>query len=343
MIRQAIAKLVQGESLTKDEAKIVMEEIMQGEATPSQIAAFLVALRLKRETSDEISGMAEVMMEKAVSFEWEGKILVDTCGTGGDGIGSFNISTACAFVVAGAGVKVAKHGNRALSSRCGSADVLEEMGIEITIPPPFWKKVLEEVGIAFLYAPFFHQAMKHALPVRKEIGIRTIFNILGPLTNPLRANVRLMGVYDISLSFALAGAMDSVGIKRAFIVKGEDGLDEVSVSARTDVVELREGEVVRYSILPEDFGIKRHSLGEIKGGDRRENARIIFDILRGKEKGAKRDVVLVNSAVCLAGAGLAQNFKEGVEIAADSIDSGKALCKLELLRKFTKSFKNCIN
>jgi len=342
MIKKALAMLVQGNNLSKDEAKEVMSDIMQGKATSAQIAAFLIALRMKRETVQEIVGMAEEMMNNALSFKWEGDTLVDTCGTGGDGIGTFNISTVCAFVIAGAGVKVAKHGNRALSSRCGSADVLEEIGVRLNLSPHLIKRALEEIGIGFLYAPSFHQAVKYALPARREMGIRTVFNLLGPLANPLKANVRLMGVYDPSLISTIAEVMVWMGVKRAFIVWGEDGLDEVSVSSRTRIVELKEGNIKSYLLEPESAGINRYPLREIKGGDKRLNAQIIRSILEGKERGAKRDIVLINSAFPLLGAGVAKNIREGVKIAAESIDSGKALEKLNLLVEFTHSFSlNC--
>ena len=338
MIREALAMLVEGKSLSKTQARKVMSEIMEARATSAQIVAFLTALRMKKETVDEITGMAEEMMEKALSFSWDGDVLVDTCGTGGDNLGTFNISTTCAFVVAAAGVKVAKHGNRALSSQCGSADVLEEMGVRLDLPFHLVKKALEEIGIGFLFAPFFHQAMKYALPARREIGLRTAFNLLGPLTNPLRANVRLMGVYDPSLLLTLAEVISNLGAERAFIVRGEDGLDEVSVTGKTMVVELKGKKIISYWVEPEDLGINRWPLDQIKGGDKKVNARIIYRILEGKEKGAKREIVLANSAFCLVGAKVAANFREGIKIAAELIDSGEALKKINQLIEFTRSF-----
>ncbi len=338
MIKKALAMLVEGKNLSKAQARGVMSEIMQGRATSAQIAAFLIALKMKKETVEEITGMAEEMMRKVVSFSWDGDILVDTCGTGGDSLGTFNISTTCAFVVAAAGVQVAKHGNRALSSQCGSADVLEELGVRFDLSTHLVKKALEEIGIGFLYAPCFHHAMKYALPPRKEIGIRTVFNLLGPLTNPLKANVRLMGVYDPSLLFTLAEVISHLGAKRAFIICGEDGLDEVSVTSKTRVAELKEGEIISYWVEPETLGVNKWPLKEIRGGDKKVNAQIIRRILNGEEKEAKREIVLINSAFCLVGAGVATNFKEGVRIAAESIDSGKALKKLNRLIEFTNSF-----
>jgi len=340
MIREVLGMLVEGKNLTKAQAKDVMKEIMQGRATSAQIAAFLVALRMKKETVDEIVGLAEEMISRAVSFPWDGDVLVDTCGTGGDNLGTFNVSTTCIFVIAAAGIKVAKHGNRALSSRCGSADVLEELGVKIDLSCHLVKKALEEVGIGFLYAPFFHQAMKHALPIRRQIGVRTVFNLLGPLTNPLRANIRLMGVYDCSLISTMAEVISNLGAKRAFVVWGEDGLDEVSVAGRTKVAELKEGEIISYFVEPKDLGINKWPLKEIKGGDRKINAMIIRDILSGREKGAKRDMTLINSAFCLIGAGVANSLREGVMIASDCIDSGDALKKLNQLVEFTNSFSS---
>lgn len=338
MIREALKMLVEKKNLSETQAREVMLEIMEGKATSAQIAAFLTALRMKKETVEEITGCAREMMNKVVSFPWEGDVLVDTCGTGGDGRGTFNISTTCAFVVAGAGIRVAKHGNRALSSQCGSADVLEEMGMRIDLPPHLAKKALEEVGIAFLFAPLFHQAMKYALFPRREMGIRTVFNLLGPLTNPLGANIRLMGVYDPSLTHILAQVMAYLEVKRAFVVWGEGGLDEVSIAGKTRVAELKDSKVKTYWIEPEKVGMRRYSLREIQGGKREENARIIQDILSGREREAKREIVLLNSALCLVGAGIALNLREGIKLAAESIDSGKALKKLKELIEFSNSF-----
>lgn len=338
MMREVLETLIAGKNLTEGKAREVMRAIMRGELTSAQIASILTALRMKKETPEEIAGLAQEMMNEAVSFPWNGDVLVDTCGTGGDATGTFNISTACAFVVAGAGVKVAKHGNRALSSKCGSADVLEELGVRINLPPPLMHKALGEIGISFLFAPLFHRAMKHALAPRKEIGIRTVFNVLGPLTNPLQANVRLMGVYHSSLTSTLAHAMGYLGVKRGFVVWGEDGMDEVSLSGRTKVAELKEGEVASYWVRPESLGIRRGSLKEIKGGERKENARIIRDVLNGKEKGAPRQAILLNAAFCMVGSGVASDLKEGVRFASESIDSGSAFKKLNELIEFTNSF-----
>ena len=338
MIKEVLAILVAKKDLSETQSQKVMLEIMEGKATSAQIAAFLTALRMKKESVEEIAGLAHQMMRKVVSFPWSGDVLVDTCGSGGDGVGTFNISTVSAFIVAGTGVRVAKHGNRALSSRCGSADVLEEIGMKINLPPYLAQEALEKIGISFLFAPVFHPAMKYALIPRREIGIRTVFNVLGPLTNPLRANVRLMGVYHPFLTLILAQVMSRLGVKRGFVVWGEDGLDEITVTSRTKVAELKNGEVTSYWIKPENLGIERSSLKELKGGGRKRNAQIVRAILSGKEKGAKKDIVLLNAAFCLLGAGAVSNVKQGIKLASQSIDSGKALKKLNQLLEFTNSF-----
>jgi len=336
MIKEAINKIVEGNSLGEEEAGCVMGEIMGGRATPAQIASFLTALRMKGETVKEITGCAREMLKRVDSFNLKEDILVDTCGTGGDRSDTFNISTATAFVVAGAGLTVAKHGNRALSSRCGSADVLETLGVKLDLPKEKVKECLGKVGIGFLFAPLFHRAMKYALAPRQEMGIRTIFNILGPLTNPLGANVRLIGVYDPSLTETLAMVLKNLGVRGAFAVCGEDGLDEISIMGRTRTTQLKDGLIETYYIEPEDFGMRRAPLEEIKGGSREENALILQRVLEG-EKGPKRDVVLLNSAACLAAAGLAGDLKEGIKIAENSIDSGIAREKLESLISFTNN------
>ena len=336
MIKAVLGTLVEAKNLQEKEAKQVMGEIMEGKATPAQIASFLTALRMKGETVAEITGFARAMLEKVDAFSIKIDTLVDTCGTGGDSLNTFNISTVVAFVVAGAGLTVAKHGNRALSSKCGSADVLEALGVKITIPKEKVKECLEKIGIGFLFAPCCHPAMKYALAPRQEMGMRTVFNILGPLINPLRANVRLMGVHSSSLTEPLARVLKNLGVRNAFVVWGEDGLDEISINARTRITELKEGKIKTYYIRPEDFGIQRASLEEIMGGDREKNTRILKDILGG-EKGAKRDVVLINAAACLIAAARAKSFKEGIEIATESIDSGKAKEKLGALISFTNN------
>jgi len=334
MIRVILGKLTEGENLTEEEARKVMGEIMEGKTTSAQIASFLTALRMKGETVEEITGCAREMLKKALSFDPRTGILVDTCGTGGDKSNTFNISTTVAFVVAGAGLVVAKHGNRALSSQCGSADVLETLGVKLDISIEKLKECLDRIGIGFLFAPLCHRAMKYALGPRREIGIRTIFNILGPLTNPLRANVRLLGVYHSSLTEPLARVLKNLGTRGAFVVYGEDGLDEISLSARTRITWLKEGKIKTYYIQPEDFGIKRVPQNEMKGGDRKENAHILRSILEG-EGGARREIVLLNAAACLVAADMAEGLKEGIEMARESIDSGRAKEKLERLITLT--------
>lgn len=336
MIKGILKTLVERNNLPEEKAREVMVEIMEGKATSAQIASFLTALRMKGETVAEITGFARAMLEKVDTFPIERDIVVDTCGTGGDSLNTFNISTVVALLVAAAGITVAKHGNRALSSRCGSADVLEALGVKLTIPKEKVKECLEKIGIGFLFAPYYHPAMKYALAPRQEMGMRTVFNILGPLINPLGANVRLMGVHSSSLTEPLARVLKNLGVRGAFVVWGEDGLDEISIKARTRITELKEGKIETYYIKPEDFGMRGASLEEIRGGGSKENARILKDILGG-EKGAKRDIVLINTAACLVAAERAKSFKEGIKIAKDSIDSGKAKDKLESLVKFTNS------
>jgi len=335
MIREAIETLVSGKSLTVEQAGMVMEEIMAGEATPAQFGAFVTALRLKGETVEEIAGMARVMREKAIPVVVSGPV-VDTCGTGGDGSGSFNISTAAAFVVAGAGLKVAKHGNRSMSSICGSADVLEALGLRIDLGAEQVQKCLEEVGIGFMFAPNFHPAMKYAAAPRREIGIRTVFNILGPLTNPAGAKSQVLGVADGSLTMKMAQVLELLGCHHALVVHGEDGLDEITLGGRTTVCELKKGVIESYSVTPEEFGFTRVSVESLRGGSPQENAEILHRILKG-EKGPRRDIVLMNAAAALVAGDRAENLEQGIQIAREAIDSGKALEKLEGLIKISRS------
>jgi anthranilate phosphoribosyltransferase len=330
MIREAIRKVVQAEDLTREEAVAAMTEIMNGEATAAQIGCFLTALRLKGESIDEVTGFAEVMRDKATKIECSREDVVDTCGTGGDGLSTFNISTCAAFVAAGAGIAVAKHGNRSVSSSCGSADVLKELGVNIEAEPPVVEKCLEEVGIGFLFAPKLHLAMKHAIGPRREIGIRTVFNMLGPMTNPAGAKRQLLGVYDGALTDTLARVLSKLGSKRVFVVHGEDGLDEISTTGSTQVTELNEGQVRTYVIHPEDFGLPVALMEDLKGGDAAANAAILREVLGG-QKGPRRDSVLLNSAAVIVAAGKAGDLKEGLERAAESIDSGRAAATLEQL------------
>jgi len=334
MIQEAIQMLIDGKNLSQEQAEAVMNQIMNGEATDAQIAGFLVALRLKGETIPEITACAKVMREKATKIKPSNhKFLVDVVGTGGDQTGTFNISTTAAFVVAGAGVPVAKHGNKSVSSKSGSADVLSELGVKIDLDPKEVEKCINKIGIGYMFAPKFHSAMKYAIGPRKELAVRTIFNILGPLTNPAEAPFELMGVFDPELTEPLAEVLGNLGCRRALVVHGE-GLDEVTITGKTKVSEYVSGHIRNYEIKPEDFGIKSVSLDKIKGGNPAENKKILLDILEGKEKGSKRDVVVLNAAVALFAAEKVEDIKEGIKLAEESIDSGKALKKLEELKKF---------
>jgi anthranilate phosphoribosyltransferase len=341
IISEAVRQLVDRKDLSRIEAAAAMEAIMSGAATNAQIAAFLTALRMKGETVEELIGFAQVMRQKAVRIRvhddevagltgTDREMLIDTCGTGGDATGTFNVSTATAFVVAGAGLKVAKHGNRSVSSLCGSADVVETLGITLELTPPKVARCVDEVGIGFLYAPLLHTAMKHVMPVRREMAIRTVFNMLGPLTNPASANAQIIGVYSGALTEPLARVLAELGTVRAFVVHGADNLDEISNTGESRVSEVREGMVRSYTVRPEDFGLARTTIGELMGGDRDENARIIRAILDG-EPGAKRDIVLMNAAAALVAGAKARDLKDGVGLAAHAIDSGAALRKLEAL------------
>ena len=335
MIREAIDTLVSGQSLSMEQAAAVMNEIMGGEATPAQFGAFVTALRLKGETVEEIAGMARVMREKAIPVVVSGP-LVDTCGTGGDASGSFNISTTAAFVVAGAGLKVAKHGNRSMSSVCGSADVMEALGIRIDLGSEQVQKCLEEVGIGFMFAPNFHPAMKYAAAPRREIGIRTVFNILGPLTNPAGAKAQVLGVAEGSLTMKMAQVLELLGCHHALVVHGEDGLDEITPGGRTTVCELKEGAINSYSLAPEDLGFQRATRESLKGGSAQDNADLLRRVLEG-EKGPRRDIVLMNAAAAIMAGDRAANLEEGIRIAAEAIDSRKALEKLEGLIGISQS------
>ena len=335
MIREAIEELVAGRSLSMDQASAVMDEIMEGQATQAQLAAFLTALRLKGETPEEIAGMATVMREKALRVEVEGAV-VDTCGTGGDGSGTFNISTAAAFVAAGAGLKVAKHGNRAASGTCGSADVLEALGVKIELGPEAVKQCIDEVGIGFMYAPTFHPAMKYAAPVRRELGIRTVFNILGPLTNPAVARRQLLGVADPSLGEKMARVLQLMGSEHSLVVHGHDGLDELTLGDETSVWELRDGGITSYTVNPGDLGLPRVPLQALQGGTPQENAFLLRRILAA-EKGPHRAIVLLNSAAVLVVGGKAKDLKEGLDLAREVIDGSDALLKLEALVELSQA------
>ena len=327
MIKEAIIKLVSGRSLSSEEAAQVMQQIMKSEATPAQFGAFVTALRFKGETVDEIVGLAGVMRANAVPVKVSCAV-VDTCGTGGDGMGTFNISTAAAFIVAGAGLTVAKHGNRAMSSQCGSADVLEVLGVNINLDAEKVAKCLGEVGIGFMFAPMFHPTMKHAAAPRREIGIRTVFNILGPLTNPAGAKSQVLGVSEKPLVEKLARALKDLGCRHALVVHGEDGLDEITVCDETYICELKDGEVRSYTVSPEELGISRACINDIKGGTASENAAMVRDILRGGNA-ARRNAAVVNAAAALLAGDKVDSLKQGVELAREVIDKGYALEKLD--------------
>jgi len=322
-----------------------MAEVLTGKCTDAQIAALLVALHMKSETVEEIVGFAEAIRAAATPLSihqnstvdvsgTERDALVDTCGTGGDASGTFNISTATAFVVAGAGVHVAKHGNRSVTSKCGSADVMEALGVNIDLPPARLAACLEEVGIAFLFAPAMHSAMKYVQPARRELRLRTVFNLLGPLTNPAHASAQVVGVYSADLVEKLAEALSMLGLRRAMVVHGADGLDEVTITGPTRIAEVRDGTVHSYEVTPEEFGMARGSLEDIAGGDAAANAAIIREILQGK-KSSKRDVVLLNAAAALVAGGKADHLAQAVPLAEKSIDSGSAARKLDTLIQFT--------
>jgi anthranilate phosphoribosyltransferase len=333
MIQQAVAKLVEGQDLTRAEMVKVMTEIADGEATPAQVGALLASLRLKGETVDEIAGAADVMRARVDAIHVEKEIFVDTCGTGGDGRATFNISTTASFVVAGAGVTVAKHGNRAVSSKSGSADVLAALGVDVEAGKEVVERCISEVGIGFLFAPRLHPAFKAVAGIRRELGTRTIFNLLGPLANPAGARHQVMGVYEPRWVPIIGGVLAALGTRHSFVVHGE-GLDEIAVTGMTHVCEVKGGTVERFSMLPEDIGLGRHPESAIVGGDATLNARILRDVLSG-QKGAPRDATLANAAAALVAAEAATTLREGVRIASESIDKGAAAEKLARLVKAT--------
>lgn len=338
LINSMIKKIVELQNLNFEETVEVFNEIMSGDATDAQIAALIVGLRMKGETVEEIAGAATVMRKKATKIEpKECNFLVDTCGTGGDCAETFNISTCAALVAAGAGARVAKHGNRSVSSRCGSADVFESLGVKITITPEKMGECIDKVGIAFLFAPSLHPAMKYAIKPRKEIGIRTIFNILGPLTNPASASSQLIGVFSEKITDTIANVLKNLGNKHSYIVYGMDGLDEISLCEATKVSELKsDGTISTYFIKPEDFGFKRVKREEIKGGTAAENAEIIRNILDGN-KGPQRDIVSLNAGFALCAAGITETPMDGIKKAEESIDSGNAKKVLSSLIEFTQA------
>jgi anthranilate phosphoribosyltransferase len=327
MIEEAIATVAGGRSLTRQQAAGAMELIMGGEVTGAQFGALMMGLLLKGETVDEIAGFASVMRGKALRVD-AGMPVLDTCGTGGDRSESFNISTTAAFVVAASGAKVAKHGNRAASSRCGSADVLEALGADVTLGPEGVERTIQEVGMGFMFAPTFHPAMKHAAGLRREMKVRTVFNILGPLTNPARARYQLLGVADGRLAAKMVEVLRELGSVHSLVVHGEDGLDEITLNGPTQVYELKDGRIRSYEITPEQYGLARAPLSEIRGGDRATNAAITRGVLQG-EPGPRRDVVLLNAAAALVAADLVGDIREGIDVARRALDDGSAMAKLE--------------
>ncbi len=347
MILDALHKVANhGSSLTRAEAHEAMSEILRGQATDAQIGALLVALHMKGETVEEIVGFAQAIREEATPLKsehgealdlsgTERDALVDTCGTGGDTSGTFNISTATALTIAGAGVRVAKHGNRSISSKCGSADVMEALGVDIGLPPARIAACLRETGIAFLYAPAMHTAMKYVQPARRELRLRTVFNLLGPLTNPAKASAQVVGVYSADLVEKLAEALSELGVRRAVVVHGRDGLDEITITGPSKIAEVRNSQVHVYEVAPEDFGLQRAPLEQIAGGDAEQNAAIITSVLDG-ERSCRRDVVLLNAAAALVAAGHVDRMSEAVPLAAYAIDSGHARERLQLLVEFTQ-------
>lgn len=334
-IRDALAQLADGRDLTAKQAKRVMNAIMEGQATDAQIAGLLIALRLKGETVDEITGFAQAMRDKSVQVPATAPSLIDVCGTGGDGRGTFNVSTTVSFVAAGAGCAVAKHGNRSVSSRCGSADVFEALGVRLDLPPEAVGRCIDEVGIGFLYAPRLHPAMKHAIGPRRDLGIRTVFNLLGPLTNPARADVQLLGVYDATLIEPLAKVLQALGCRSACVVHGGGGMDELSTLGPNRVARLMDGHIELSVLDATSLGLPAASIADLEGGSAEENADILREVLGG-QTGPKRDVVLLNAACVLVAAGRAKGFPEGLATAAESIDSGAALGRLDGLMAMTQ-------
>lgn len=337
-MKEFIQKLVDGRDLTGAEAEAAMKAIMSGESNDAQNAGFLTALRVKGETATEIAAMVRVMRDFAenINPKVDGR-LVDTCGTGGDKLSTFNVSTTSMFVVAGAGIPIAKHGNRSVSSKCGSADVLEALGVKIDLPPDKVEKCIENVGIGFMFAPVFHKSMKNVMPARKALGIRTVFNILGPLTNPANAKGQIVGVFDGALTEKLAEVLKLVGLERAFVVHGVNGCDEISIVCDTKVSELAEdGSIHSYTVKPEDYGFKRARAKDILGGNAKENARLLKAILSGNEDGAKRDIVILNAAAGIICGGKTESIEEGIKLAKESIDSGSAYKKLKEMNAYCK-------
>lgn len=336
-MKEILSKLVDGNNLTKEEAMHAQELILTGQATPAQIACFLTALRIKGETLDELTGLATVLRDKAQTISPKLDKYVDFVGTGGDCTYSFNISTTSAFVVAAAGLPVAKHGNRSISSKSGSGDVLEALGVNISTDPKIVEECVENVGIGFMFAPHFNPAMKYVGPVRSELGIRTVFNTLGPLSNPSRAKAMVVGVYSPKLTEIMAGAMMNLGVERGFVVSGHDNMDEFTLTGSSTVSEIKDGKVTTYEVTPEQFGLSCCKLEDLQGGDGAVNAQITKNILSGKEQGPKRDIILLNAGAALYIGGKADSIKDGIALAAQTIDSGKGLEVIENLVKLTNA------
>lgn len=340
MLKEALYKVVERIDLEEDEMSEVVEKMMEGIATPSQISALLVGLRMKGESITEITGAAKVMINKSKRIISRHNNVVDLCGTGGDQQMTFNVSTVASFIAAGAGVPVAKHGNRSVSSLSGSADVLEELGVNINISPAGAESCLNEVGIVFLFAPIYHPAMRFVSEPRKEIGMRSIFNLLGPITNPAGVKHQVMGVYSGVLLTPIAKVLRNLGCLRSMVVHGSDSLDEITVTGKTEVAELKDGMVKSYQFDPADLGFKKRKLEELRGGNTVENAKILLSVLKGEEREGKRDISVLNAAAALVVAGNASDMKEGVALAEESIDTGSAMNKLNSLTKFTLSWKD---
>ncbi|QZY53652.1 anthranilate phosphoribosyltransferase [Crassaminicella profunda] len=338
MLKIAMNKLIKNKDLTENEMIHVMSMIMEGKVTPAQIGGFLIALRMKGETLEEIVGAAKAMRDKSLRVNIKSDDAIDTCGTGGDEGNTFNISTIVAMIAAGANVTVLKHGNRSISSKCGSADVLEHLGVNIELSPTEVEKCVEKNNIGFMFAPKYHKAMKYAIGPRRELGIRTIFNVLGPLTNPARVNGQVLGVFDENLTSVLAGVLKKLGVERAMVVHGLDGLDEITITTKTKISELRNGKINTYHIDPRKFDIPLANKEEIKGGEPKENAQILLNILKG-ERGAKRNMVLLNAGAAIYVGKKANSLEEGIDKAKEIIDTGLALEKLNQLVKFSQEMK----
>lgn len=338
-MKELLEKLINQESLSENEMENLMIKIMEGKVDPINISALLIALRIKNESVSEITGAARAMRAKAKIVDFGETDTLDNCGTGGDGLKTFNISTACSFIAAAAGIKVVKHGNRSISSNCGSADVLEALGAKIDLTPKEVKQCVDDINLGFFFAPAFHPAMKYAAPIRKTLGVRTIFNLIGPLTNPALCKYHMLGIYDGNLTSIVAQVLKNLGSKRAMVVHGNDGLDEISLTTTTKVTELKDNKILEYEINPLDYGLNLCAPEDLKGGTSKENAQIIIDIFNGK-KGPKRDIVILNSAASLYVCNKCSSLEEGIFIAKEIIDKGLALKKLDEFITLTNNLSN---